>query len=536
MTTQNFRVNQGLQAGSIVVNATNNQITGLATSGFPTNAGDAATKSYVDGLTYLASQSSGTITIGGASATGALYFGSSTGSQSTYLAGGTTGSGNTATIGIGTNGASGSTTAITLGSTSGTSSNTLVGALTVTPATAQTIIIGASAGTGTITLGSSTASQTVSIANGATLATNANTINIGAGTPGSTTTNTITATASGGNVTLGTSASYQVGTPITTGPSISTAGGLAVSTTYYVAATTSNSTTVTLSLTPGGPGISSFTTTTYSVNNTVTVGASALINIGNNVTNNIASTTILGNLTVTPQTGTSGVITLGAAAGTGTITVGSSTASQTTNLANGVTAISNTNTVNIGTAGASGSTTNINIGGSSGTSTTTVLGTLKSTTITTGGSGTAGSITGAWTLTGTWQATYADLAERFAADAPMTPGAVVMLGGDAEITETNVDLSDQVFGVISTKPGFTMNAGSGDDTTHPYVAMSGRAPVRVIGTVNKGDRLVTSSIKGTARAAKNNESINPFHVIGRALESKIDAGIGMVNCAVRTNN
>jgi hypothetical protein len=60
--------------------------------------------------------------------------------------------------------------------------------------------------------------------------------------------------------------------------------------------------------------------------------------------------------------------------------------------------------------------------------------------------------------------------------------------------------------------------------------------VRVTGSVNKGDRLVSSSIKGTARAVSDSEDINPFHVIGRALENKTDDSIGMVNCVVRTNN
>ena len=133
-------------------------------------------------------------------------------------------------------------------------------------------------------------------------------------------------------------------------------------------------------------------------------------------------------------------------------------------------------------------------------------------------------------------AQYADIAERFAADAPMTEGAVVMLGGAQEITETGEELSDQVFGVISSKPAYMMNAGAGNNQSHPFVAMTGRTPVRVTGVVNKGDRLVSSSVKGTARAAKTGESINPFHVIGRALESKSDTGIGMVNCFVQANN
>ena len=133
-------------------------------------------------------------------------------------------------------------------------------------------------------------------------------------------------------------------------------------------------------------------------------------------------------------------------------------------------------------------------------------------------------------------ASYADLGERFEADAPMAEGAVVTIGGPAEITETTTDLSDNAFGVVSTKPAFMMNSQAGDSDSHPFVAMTGRTPVRTTGAVTKGQRLVTSSIKGCARAVATGESISPFNVIGRALESKTDEGIGLVNCVVRTNN
>ena len=133
-------------------------------------------------------------------------------------------------------------------------------------------------------------------------------------------------------------------------------------------------------------------------------------------------------------------------------------------------------------------------------------------------------------------AQYADVAERFEADAPMEIGSVVEVGGSAEITEATSDLSEDVFGVISDKPAYMMNAGAGDNTTHPFVAMTGRTPVRVIGEVTKGQRLVTSSTKGCARAVAQGESISPFNVIGRALESNTETGIKLVNCAVRTNN
>ncbi len=133
-------------------------------------------------------------------------------------------------------------------------------------------------------------------------------------------------------------------------------------------------------------------------------------------------------------------------------------------------------------------------------------------------------------------AQYADVAERFEADAPMSAGAVVEVGGSAEITESTSDLSENVFGVISDMPAYAMNAAAGNNDTHPFVAMTGRTPVRVTGAVTKGQRLVTSSVKGCARAVASGESISPFNVIGRALESSTDAGIKLVNCAVRTNN
>ena len=131
-------------------------------------------------------------------------------------------------------------------------------------------------------------------------------------------------------------------------------------------------------------------------------------------------------------------------------------------------------------------------------------------------------------------AQYADLAERFEADAQYTPGTVVALGGAKEITQANEDLSEDVFGVISTKAAYLMNAGAGDSDTHPPVAMSGRCPVRVTGPVNKGDRLVSAG-NGLARAASRAEA-NNFNVIGRSLETKYSDEEGTVEAIVAIVN
>ena len=127
-------------------------------------------------------------------------------------------------------------------------------------------------------------------------------------------------------------------------------------------------------------------------------------------------------------------------------------------------------------------------------------------------------------------ALYADVAERFAADEVYTPGTVVELGGSAEITMVKSDASNNVFGVISTRPAFTMNGGAGENDTHPPVAMTGRVPVRVTGVVCKGDRLVSAG-EGIARSANLDEA-TAFNVIGRALADKLDAGLGTVEAIV----
>ena len=96
----------------------------------------------------------------------------------------------------------------------------------------------------------------------------------------------------------------------------------------------------------------------------------------------------------------------------------------------------------------------------------------------------------------TVEATYADLAERYEADAEYDPGTVVVFDGDKEITTTDVEADYKVAGVISTDPGLKMNSNAGEDSTHPYVALKGRVPCKIIGPVKKGDLIVTSKTPG----------------------------------------
>lgn len=131
-------------------------------------------------------------------------------------------------------------------------------------------------------------------------------------------------------------------------------------------------------------------------------------------------------------------------------------------------------------------------------------------------------------------AKYADLAERFHADAMYDAGTVVELGGEAEITSAITELSEEVFGVISTQAAYLMNSAAGSDLSHPPVAVQGRVPVKVVGKVVRGDRLVSAG-NGYARAGARHE-LSAWNVIGRALENKHDDGPGMVEAVVKLNS
>ena len=131
-------------------------------------------------------------------------------------------------------------------------------------------------------------------------------------------------------------------------------------------------------------------------------------------------------------------------------------------------------------------------------------------------------------------AEYADVGERYHADKQYDAGTVVKIGGEHEITETDVALDGEVFGIISTQPGIELNSGAGPDETHPFVAIAGRVPVKVIGPVRKGQRLVTSEVNGVARAPQDHEGERDdwYRVVGRALESKDTESVGMVEVVV----
>ena len=109
-------------------------------------------------------------------------------------------------------------------------------------------------------------------------------------------------------------------------------------------------------------------------------------------------------------------------------------------------------------------------------------------------------------------AQYADLAEKYVADAAYAPGTVLVFGGSHEVTVNATDADSKVAGVVSTNPGFVMNEGL-DAEFAVAVALTGRVPTSVTGTVRKGDLMVAAG-NGAARA-ETNPKVGT--VIGKAL-------------------
>jgi hypothetical protein len=132
----------------------------------------------------------------------------------------------------------------------------------------------------------------------------------------------------------------------------------------------------------------------------------------------------------------------------------------------------------------------------------------------------------ATTFTGTAsKANYADLAERYQADAAYEPGTVVEFGGEFEVTIAE-DETRRVAGVVSTNPAYEMNTGlTGDNVV--ALALTGRVPCKVRGVIKKGDMLVS----GGGGYARPTTDPKLGTIIGKALQNW-DGGEGVIEVVV----
>ena len=169
-----------------------------------------------------------------------------------------------------------------------------------------------------------------------------------------------------------------------------------------------------------------------------------------------------------------------------------------------------------------GVATNANVTGN-----LTVTANLITTAITAGANTTAGTITGNWTLTtgSRLEATYADLAEYYVADFDYEPGTVLEFGGEFEVTLAEDDTT-RVAGVVSTDPAYVMNS-SCEGEHIVALALQGRVPTKVRGTIKKGDMLVS----GGGGYARPSPSPIIGTVIGKALEN-FNGAEGLIEVAI----
>jgi len=119
-------------------------------------------------------------------------------------------------------------------------------------------------------------------------------------------------------------------------------------------------------------------------------------------------------------------------------------------------------------------------------------------------------------------AQYADLAEKYLTDEDYEPGTVVAVGGSAEVTAAKY--GDKAIGVVSANPAFMMNK---DLIGGTYIALKGRVPVKVVGAIKKGQRLVAAN-GGMAVAAVPHAN----DVFAIALESNDNTDVKTIEAIV----
>lgn len=118
-------------------------------------------------------------------------------------------------------------------------------------------------------------------------------------------------------------------------------------------------------------------------------------------------------------------------------------------------------------------------------------------------------------------ARYADLAEKYIPDADYEVGTVMMVGGTKEVTSSIK--GSRAIGVISANPAYMMNS---DLEGGVYIALKGRVPVRMLGKVKKGDKLVAWD---NGLAISSTESSDTFAI---AMETSDTTGIHVIEAII----
>lgn len=119
-------------------------------------------------------------------------------------------------------------------------------------------------------------------------------------------------------------------------------------------------------------------------------------------------------------------------------------------------------------------------------------------------------------------ARYADLAERYTSRDVLPIGTVVSICIHEDHEVCSANYNDDVIGVVSKNPGFILN----NDTSGQPIALKGKTPVRIIGSVNKGNRIYSHD-KGMA--SKDGQG----SLVGIALETSNNESEKLINCFLK---
>ena len=291
-----------------------------------------------------------------------------------------------------------------------------------------------------------------------------------------------------------------------------------------------------IALAPNGTGIVTISSATSATGN---ITSAANIAGGNaNITTQINTTSVsasgnirtAGTVSATGNITGGNILTGGLISSTSNITSAANIAGGNANITTQINTTSVSASGNIRTAGTVSATGNINGGNliSAGTITTAgnIVSSAANATANIGSATTYFNVVHAKATS----AQYADVAEKYLADSPYAPGTVIEFGGANEVTKTTTSHSWRVAGVVSTNPAYIMNAGAAGNSV-VEVALLGRVPCRVTGSVSKGDRMVSSDIPGVAQAL-DPDKYQVGCVIGKALESYDQLGIGIIEVVV----
>jgi len=281
------------------------------------------------------------------------------------------------------------------------------------------------------------------------------------------------------------------------------------------------------------PSTGTLTSAVFSGAGTGLTGTAASLSIGGNAATATTASGVTANSVALGTDTTGNYVALGATSGVG---LSGSTSSETATFT--VTSnATNLNTVSTivardGSGNFSAGTITAALSGNATTATTagTITSQANSATITAASTNTANQIVlrdgsgnfaaGTMTATAT-SAQYADLAEIYATDRDYEPGTVVMVGGEAEVTAANPE-AQYLAGVISTAPAYLMNSSADGEA----VALVGRVPVRVVGSVNKGEAVFATH---NGKASTNGQG----KIVGIALETNSDLGEKSVECMLK---